>query len=153
LNQSAFGQDVLPLEVNKEYIRYEGVYDILPYGINEKTVCVCNEKHCDCYQDNLGKLRPGQILTVLMSLTLNKVIETQIVLAKVFYDNQVDDAPSSTCIVVNSSENVQYLRSGVCMIMSYTILFPEEGWCELFIRSDFNQKSYLDIYYTSVIKN
>jgi len=154
LNQSAFGQDALPLEVNKQYIKYiddEGVYDTLPYGINEKTVCVCNEKHHDCYQDNLGKLHPGQTLTVLMSLNLHKVIETEIVLAKVFYDNQVNDAPSSACVVVNSSENVQYLRSDVCMIMSYTIAFPEEGWCELFIRSDFYQKSYLDIYYIKQI--
>ena len=123
-----FGKDGLPLEVNQRYIsKYisdEGVYDILPYSIKEKTLCACNENYYDCYQDDLGTLHPGQTLDVPMSLNHNKMIGDEIVLAKVFYDNHFDNTPSSACVVVNPSENVQYLRSDACMIMSYTIAFP-----------------------------
>jgi len=152
--QSVFGKDVLPLEVNQRYIKYisdEGVYDILPYSIKEKTLCTCNEYRYDCYQDDLGTLHPGQTLDVSMSLNHNKMIGDEIVLAKVFYDNHFDNTPSSACVVVNPSENVQYLQSDACMIVSYTIAFPEEGWCELFLWTDFNRKNHLDIYYVKQI--
>ena len=155
LEQSVFGRDVQPLGVNKQYIQYTSdgiVYDILPYSIKEKTLCPCDEKHHDCHQDNLGMLYPGQTLVLLWSLNPNELIGgADVVTAKVFYENNIDNIPSSACVVTNSSQKVQYLSSNICVKMMYTIAFPEEGWCELFIRSDFNSKSHLDIYYINQI--
>ena len=78
------------------------------------------------------------------------MIGDKIVLAKVFYDNHFDNTPSSACVALWW---IPQKMSNICKVMPvwYTIAFPEERWCKLFLWTDFNLKNHLDISYVKQI--
>ena len=119
--------NTFPPDVNREYLHLNDSNLILQETWNTKSLCVCyHDKKQDCYKDELGPLYPGQTLSVffrfaLFALNTEVIVETD--------TNQTYFTP---CIV-KPEENVQLIGTG-CNNLSYTIAFPTNSWCELFLK-------------------
>jgi len=119
--------NTFPPDVNREYLHLNDSNLILQETWNTKSLCVCyHDKKQDCYKDELGPLYPGQTLSVffrfaLFALNTEVIVETD--------TNQTYFTP---CIV-QPEENVQLIGTG-CNNLSYTIAFPTNSWCELFLK-------------------
>ena len=135
LPQSAFNTTI-PLNVNKQYIKYTNNSELL-YLSRKKTLCYCtDEKKYDCFKNELDSLYPGQ--TLIASFYTNE--DTEIV-------NKLDQSYITSCTVINAKENIQFIGKR-CSKVNYTIAFPVNDWCELFLSSP-RPRAYneFDVYY------
>ena len=142
LPKSSFSNRI-PLEVNDYYIQFinnSGTYK-LSQITEQSSLCVCtNESHHDCHISNLGYLYPGQILTI--SLYHQNVDTANAVAVKTdIYQQYV-----TPCIVLDISENLQLIDKR-CTELHYTIGFPTENWCELFLKIASDSDEYLNIFH------
>jgi len=144
LNISAYNTG-LPFMVNKQYIQYinaSGKFDMLPQSAHQKTLCYCsNNTHYDCYKEILEPaIYPGQTITISF---LNYRNTYEFDRKDVFLDTTLPTA----CIVTNYSETKQSIKHDGCFELKYSIAFPSDNWCELFLRISFFDISHTDIYY------
>ena len=103
-----------------------------------------NELHYDCHINDLGYLYPGQTFTV--SLYHREADTANAVVVKTdIYQQYV-----TPCIVLNISENLQYIGKQ-CVRLHYTIGFPTDNWCELFLKIASDSDEYLNIFYIKQI--
>ena len=133
----------IPLEINNYYIQIidNSVTYMLSQLIEHSSLCVCtNELHYDCHISNLGYLHPGQTLTI--SLYHHKVDTANAVVVK----TDIDRRYNIPCIVLESSENIQFIDKN-CTKLHYTIGFPTDNWCELFLKIASDSDDYLNIFY------
>ena len=134
--------NTIPLEVNSKYIQFinnSGTYKLSKI-IEQSSLCVCtNELHHDCHINDLGYLYPGQTLTVSLyhynANKTNAVVKTDI--------NQQYVTP---CIVLDISEHLQLIDKK-CNKLHYTIGFPTDSWCELFLKLGLDSDDHLNIFY------
>ena len=132
----------MPLYVNKEYVQMINNSKFLTQVIEtENSLCYCiGDKQYDCYKNEFGPLYPGQTLTVLfygVFATLNKEIIVEI---------DTNQSYFTPCIVYNPKEYVQLIGTG-CTEVNYTIAFPTNNWCELFLKVPQKKKMDYSIFY------
>ena len=142
LPQSLFNNSV-PLQVNSKYIQIinsSGKYNLLQ-TIDQSSLCVCtNITHCDYHIFNLGYLYPGQTLSI--SLYHQKVDTANAVVVK----TDVDQQHVTPCIVLDINENLQLIKEH-CTKLYYTIGFPTDNYCELFLKLASDSDEHLNIFY------
>jgi len=149
LPQSAFNTK-MPLEINKKIIKYinkTGTFDMLPQHTRQKTLCYCDtNNNSDCNKDLLDPIYPGQ--TMMLRIYTN-VIDFNSFDTIVTFGNNITSLPSTACAITNSSEMVQIGKTQLCTTLKYTIAFPTENWCELFMKGsrDGTDCYKADIYY------
>ena len=141
LPQSAFNTTI-PLNVNRQYITYINNSKLLHLN-REKTLCYCSdEKHYDCFKDELDSLYPGQTVTVSLYANLNSTFNTEIIT-----ELHMRQTVNVACTVLNAKQNIQFIGKK-CTTVKYTIAFPDHdsSWCELFLKIPQKHKLY-DIFY------
>ena len=135
--------NMIALEVNDYYMQFvnnSGTYK-LSQIIEQSSLCVCtNELYYDCHINDLGYLYPGQTLNI--SLYHHKVDIANTVVVKTDIDQQY----VIPCIVLDISENLQLVDKH-CTNLHYTIGFPTDDWCELFLKIASDSDEYLNIFY------
>ena len=146
LPQSAYSKALPPI-VNDQYIHFinnSGKSEMLSQSARHKTLCYCNtDSHYDCYKEILGPTYPGQTITISLYNFRNKygseVYETK--------DVTVDTSLPTACKVTDSSK-AQPIEYNSCTELKYSIAFPSDNWCELFLRTTSHLgNSHTDIYY------
>ena len=124
LPRSAFN-GIIPVDVNKQIIKSTNNSNQLPTLNQNKSLCYCST---DCFKEDLGFLYPGQNLTLSLYL-FNKFTFKIEVIAQID-TNQTHFTP---CVVHNAKQNKQLIGNN-CTKLSYTIAFPTDNWCELFLK-------------------
>ena len=103
-----------------------------------------NELHYDCHINDLGYLYPGQTLTIplyhCVAATANAVV----------VKTDINQQYVTPCIVLDISENLQLIDQQ-CTRLHYTIGFPNDNWCELFLKIASDSDDYLNIFYVRQI--
>ena len=131
------------MEVNDCYIKFiksSGTYKPSQI-IEQSSLCVCTDQlHYDCHINDLGYLYPGQVLTV--SLYPRKADTINAVVVKTDISQQYV-TPS---IVHDLSENLQCIEIN-CTKLHYTIGFPTDNRCELFLKLASASDDFLNIFY------
>ena len=141
LPQSAFNTTI-PLKVNNQYVTYTNNSQLLHMS-REKTFCYCNdEKHYDCFKDELDSIYPGQTLTFSLYANVNYTYDTEVIT-----ELDINQPYVTQCAVINAKQNIQIIGKN-CTTVSYAIAFPTNSWCELFIRMPQTHNKY-DAYYIS----
>ena len=87
---------------------------------------------------------PGQTLNI--SLHHHKIDIANAVVVKTNIDQQY----VTPCIVLDISENLQHVDKH-CTKLHYTIGFPTDDWCELFLKIASDSDEYLNIFYIKQI--
>ena len=146
LPQSAYNT-AMPLIVNKQYIEYVNASgykaNILPQSIRRKILCYCNtDNNYDCYKELLDSIYPGQKITI----TLINHRNTYGMEAYQTNDVVVDTSLPTACIVTDPSQVKQSIKHNNCTELKYSIAFPSDNWCELYLRSSHSIYR-TDIYY------
>ena len=154
----------IPLDVNDKYVKFANNSEYLPQKINKKLLCYCiNDTHYDCYKDDLGYLYPGQTASVpfcwIENLTniINDINEYGRIDLEHTNVNDVDDVQVlaeintnqthfTPCVVHQPNEMIQ-LTNKKCTTLHYTIAFPTDNWCELFIKVPFGRRTEYNIFY------
>ncbi|XP_065903366.1 uncharacterized protein [Dysidea avara] len=148
LPQSALNT-AMPLEVNKKVIKYinsSGTFDSLPQLSQKKTICYCNTNTSyDCYKDILDPIYPGQTMTLRLYMDVNNITGFESPNIIITIVNDVDWLPPTACVVTNYT--VQTAKSHTCNSLQYSVSFPNENWCELFLKSYSDGSEKVDIYY------
>ena len=143
MEHSLFNNNLTSLEVNDHYMQFvnnSGPFQ-LSQLVKQSTLCVCtNELHYDCHINDLGYLHPGQTLTISL---YHREADTANAIAVKTDITQQYVAP---CIVLDISENLQ-LIDRQCTKLHYTIGFPTDNWCELFLKIASDSDDYLNIFY------
>ena len=144
LPQSAYNT-ALPLTVNIQYIHVVNasgkLSSTLEKLVQPKTLCYCNiDNHDDCYKELLDPIYPGQTTTV-------SLINSRSSYGSEVYDVVVDTLSPTACKVTNSSEIKQTIKYNHCTKLKYSIAFPSDNWCELYLRSSPGNTQHTDIYY------
>ena len=136
----------IPREVNNHYIQFinnSGTYK-LSQIIEQSSLCVCtNELYCDC--DINDYLYPGQTLTISLYHHKGDTAANAIVVKTDITQQYV-----TPCIVLDISENLQLIDEH-CTKLRYTIGFPTDNWCELFLKLATDSDENLDIFYVRQI--
>ena len=142
LPQSLFINSI-PLEVNSKYIQFvnnDSTTHNLSQKIEQDSLCVCtNELNDDCQIFNLGYAYPGQTLAI--SLYQKDANTANAVVVKTDIDQQY----VTPCIVLEISENLQIIEKQ-CTSLNYTIGFPTESHCELFLKIASDSDEHLNIF-------
>ena len=144
LEKLSFRNNLIPFEINNYYISIINNSDnyMLSEFIEQSSLCVCtnNDLHYDCHITDLGYLYPGETLTI--SLHHYKANTANSVVVKTDIDQQY----VKPCAILESSENLQYIDNH-CTKLHYTIGFPTDNWCELFLKIASDSDEYLNIFY------
>ena len=139
LPYSAF-RTAIPLDVNRQYIQYKNNSEFLQFGGIEKTLCYCNdEENFDCFKDELSPLYPGQTLKASFYTNVNSSEPMTIIAA------DIQEILATPCKVINAKEHMQITNKN-CTKVKYTISFPTNNWCELFLKTSRTPDDY-DIFY------
>ena len=141
-------QNIIPQEVNDYYIQYANNTNSCKrlQIIEHSSLCLCANKFDpdhDCYINDLGHLYPGQTFTKSFHLYNHKVP-----IANAVVDTDVTEEYTKPCSVLDSNEYRQYINKN-CTKLHYTIGFPTDNWCELFIKISPNPSAYnlLNVFY------
>ena len=59
---------------------------------------------------------------------------------------KVDGTLPNVCVIANTSEVVQSAKSRSCSKLTYTVSFPAQNWCELFLKGSQDGVDKVDIY-------
>ena len=138
--QSAFNI-TNPVEVNMHYIQYINNSKSLQMS-KDKALCYCSDKkHYNCFKDELNPLYPGQTLTVSFYPHVEYNFTTEAIIAEV----DMKQKYATSCKVINAKENMQFIGRN-CTEVKYTIAFPTNNWCELFLKLSQKHNTY-DIFY------
>ena len=143
LPQSLFN-NTIPLEMNSKYMQFINNSDVynLSQIITQPSLCVCsNESLHDCHKFNLGYWYPGQTLTISLYPSKYSSNATNAVVVKTDITQQY----VTPCTVLNVNENVQAIDEH-CTNLYYTIGFPTENQCELFLKIASDSDDYLNIF-------
>ena len=140
LKHSMF-DDYNPLEVNDHYMQFIDSFGIykLSQIIAQPLLCVCIDLQYDCDINNLGYLYPGQNLTISLHYKGNTV---NVVAIK----TDITQQNVTSCTVLDISETLQPIYNQ-CSKLHYTIGFPTDNWCELFLKIASDSDSDLNIFY------
>jgi len=135
--------------VNKHYIKYtshSGYYDLLPHKDHQKTLCYCHSNNSfDCDKELLDPIYPGQTLIVPLHAHLNFTFTTNIVAEK------RNETYITSCLVSRPPELIQSIGKN-CTLLQYTIEFPTDRWCELFLKVPQDKFMEYSIFYISQLK-
>ena len=125
-------QNILPQEVNDYYIQYidnTGTCESSQI-VEQSSLCICTtESHYDCHIDDLGYLYPGQTLT----MSLHQYNQNIPVATAVINTEDISQKYLNPCVVLGINEYIQIIEKN-CTKLHYTIGFPTENWCQLFIK-------------------
>ena len=144
LQQSAFSNTIdMPLDVNMQLMHYTNNSKFLS---QEKTLCYCtNQTYYDCFRDELGPIYPGQTLTVPLLAHLNFIFNAEII-TEVRNETYI-----ASCIVTKASDTIQRIGKN-CTDTYYTIAFPTDKWCELFLKVPQDRSMEYSIFYIRQLK-
>ena len=131
--------NTFPPDVNKEHLQLNDTHLLLQETWNIKTLCVCNNNKEDCYKDELGPLYPGQALSLSFSFALFALN------VEVIAETDTNQTYFTPCIV-KPEENVQLIGTG-CANLNYTIAFPTNSWCELFLKVPQKSGMWYNLFY------
>ena len=107
----------------------------------KKILCYCNdEKHYDCFKEELSPLYPGQTLTVSFYANIN-ITKTETIIV----ETDIKQPYATSCIMINAKENIQFIGKS-CTAVKYTIAFPTNDWCELTLKMSQTRAEY-NIFY------
>ena len=149
LEKSMFqNNDDIPLQINNQYIQFinnSGTYTLTQL-LTQSSLCVCtNATHYDCNIDDLGYLYPGQSLNTFLcrkrASTRNSGTATAVAVKTDITQQYV-----TPCIVLDITENIQFISEN-CTELHYTIGFPTDSWCELFLKIALDSDEHLNIFY------
>ena len=147
LPQSSF-TTANPLNVNRQYIQYNNNSQLLQMSPN-KTLCYCKDiKNYDCFKDELDSIYPGQTLTVSFYANMDSAFRAE--RESIIAELNVKQMHASPCKVINAKESIQLIGKN-CTKVKYTISFPTNNWCELFLKTSQIQDMY-DIFYIRELK-
>ena len=134
----------IPMEINKQVIQYTNNSKLkLTKG---KTLCYCVDKtHYDCFKEELGPIYPGQTLIVPLYAHLNFTFTTNIIAEK------RNETYITSCRVSRPPELIQNIGKN-CTLLQYTIEFPTDKWCELFLKVPQDRFMEYSIFYISQLK-
>ena len=147
LPQSAYNIALPPI-VNQQYIQFintSGKFNMLPQSARHKILCYCSiDNHYDCYKEVLDNpIYPGQTITVSLINSRgsygSQIEETN--------DVVIDTSSPTACKVTNLSETKQPIKHNNCTELKYSISFPSDIWCELYLTISFQNSFHTDIYY------
>ena len=143
----------LPLDVNNQYIQLinsSGTYK-LSQIIEQDSLCVCtNELNYDCHINDLGYLYSGQTLSI--SLHQHKRVSSgnSDTAAAVAVKTDIYQHYVTPCTVLNVDETLQHINKH-CTNIQYTIGFPTDNWCELFLKIASDSDDYINVFYVRQI--
>ena len=147
LEKSLFqNNDDIPLQVNNRYTQFtndSGTYTLTQL-ITQSSLCVCtNVTHHDCHINDLGYLYPGQTSTIFLH---HKRVSISYIATAVSVKTDIIQQYVTPCIVLDITENIQFISEN-CTELHYTIGFPTDNWCELFLKIASDSDEYLNIFY------
>ena len=117
---------------------------MLPQSARQKTSCYCETNDLyDCYKELLGPIYPGQTITI----SLINSHYTYGLKAYQTDDIVVDTSLPTACVVTDPSEIQQPIKHSQCFELKYSIAFPSDEWCELYLKTFSHHIYHTDIYY------
>ena len=135
----------IPLDVNDKYVKFANNSEYLPHK-KRKLLCYCiNDTHYDCYKDDLGYLYPGQTASIPFCWIEN-FTNINNIYAQVLVEKNTNQTHFTPCVVHQPNEIIQ-LASKKCTTLHYTIAFPTDNWCELFLKVPFGRRMEYNIFY------
>ena len=147
LSQSVVN-NMVPLEVNSRYIQFSnssGTY-ILSQLIEQSSLCVCtNESHFNCHINNLGYLYSGQTFSIFLHHKMQALANSSDAVGAVVVKTDINQLYVIPCIVLDISENIQPIDES-CNKLHYTVGFPTDDHCELFLKMASDSDVYLNIF-------
>ena len=145
LPQSAFNNTVdMPFDINRKFVH--NIDNSKLRLTSEKTLCYCtNEKYYDCMKDDLGHVYPGQTIVLPLYAKLNFIFNADII-AEIRNQSHI-----TSCIVSHPNEIIQRIGRN-CTETYYTIAFPTDGWCELFLKAPQKNTMLYSIFYVRQLK-
>ena len=149
LEKSMFqNNDDIPLQVNNQYIQFinnSGTFTLTQL-LTQNSLCVCtNATHHDCHINDLGYLYPGQSLTTFLRRKRVSIRNSDTATA-VAVKTDITQQYVTPCIILDTIENKQFISEN-CTELHYTIGFPTDSWCELFLKIALDSDEYLNIFY------
>ena len=146
LPQSAF-YNMIPLDVNNQFIKYINNSDAIKVNNDQNTLCACNNQmDYDCSINDLGYVYPGETLNIILYHKDNGSNHHS---TKIIAINDINVLDSRPCIVSSFVEVSQIITNNYCSKVSYTTLtFWFGDWCELFLKvelspDDYNKRFYV----------
>ena len=146
--------NIIPMEVNDKYIQFinNSVTTKLSQILTQRSLCMCtNESHYDCHLYDTGYLYPGQTLTISLYHDDDEFKANTIATNSVSVKSDIAQQYVTPCIVLDISENMQFVDNNYCTKLHYTIGFPTDNWCELFLKIASDSDDYLNIFYVKQI--
>ena len=135
LTDSAF-YHMIPLDINKQLIRYINNSDMITVNNNDNKLCACdNEMYNDCSIIDFGYLYPGECKNIFLYHKDNGSNNhaTEIIARN---DISILDVPKFV-------EQSQVITNNYCSKVTYTTLtFWFGNWCELFLKVKFSPGDY-----------
>ena len=149
LKKSMFqNNDDIPLQVNNRYIKFinnSGTFTLTQL-LTQSSLCVCtNATYYDCQINDLGYLYPGQSLTTFLHCERVSIRNSDTANA-VAVKTDITQQYVTPCTVLDTTENIQFISEN-CTELHYTIGFPTDNWCELFLKIASDSDKYLNIFY------
>ena len=148
VNNSVFA-DSIPIDVNNKYIKYvnsSGTYNMTQQNYDHKTICLCHNvsthTYTDCSKNQLGYLYPGQ--TLGMYIYVKKHNNKSKV--KIDFESDVVQLYVSPCIIVDAYKKMEVIGS-ICTRVSNTIVFPDDNWCAVYLKTFGDSYDNLNIFY------
>ena len=134
----------IPLDVNEKYIKFINNSEYLPQMTTKKLLCYCtNDMLYDCYKDDLGYVYPGQ--TVVVSFHFPDYFR-KLGNAEVSVDISKNGTHFTPCVIYRPTELIQFVGKN-CTTLRYTIVFPNDNWCELFLKLPLYTSIETDVFY------
>ena len=149
LEKSMFqNDDDIPLQVNNQYIQIindSGTFTLTQL-LTQSSLCVCiNATYSDCHINDLGYLYPGQSLNTFLRrkrVSIRNASTANAVAVKTDITQQY----VTPCTILDTTENIQFISEN-CTELHYTIGFPTNSWCELFLKIALDSDEDLNIFY------
>ena len=136
-----------PIEVNRQFVKYinnSGTYDMAPQSTDQRTLCFCKDReHPDCSINQLGYFFPGQALDLYISKHTELLKTSEITL--ISHSSYINQLYISPCIV-SDIESLPFVAAN-CTRVNYTVTFPTDTWCALFIKIKADSDENLNIFY------
>ena len=109
-------------------------------------MCI-NATYYDCHINDLGYLYPGQSLTTFLHCKRVSIRNSDTAIA-IAVKTDINQQYVTPCIVLDTTENIQFIsKNKNCTELHYTIGFPTDSWCELFLKIASDSDEYLNIFY------
>ena len=150
--QSTF-KDIIPLDVNKQYIQYNNNSDIASLSIKQSTLCICiDEIHHDCHISEVGYLYPGQTLSLFL-YHISEQHDKYDSVFEVIVKTDIDLPYIKPCTVLNISEHQQLVYTS-CTKVEYAISFSTSAsvWCELLLKLKSDSPDTVNVFYVRKLK-